>query len=57
MPSDKKKSGAKYQIQSIINVITAKEAKGENAKFERKLLESWSEYPGYESAKQAIEKP
>ena len=56
MPSDKKKGGARYQIQSIINVITAKEAKGKSAKFERELLEAWAEYPGYKSAREALAK-
>lgn len=51
-----KKSGAGYQIKCVKDVIIAKEAKGEDADFERKLLEAWSKYPGYESAKHALAK-
>ena len=49
-----KKGGARYQIKCVKDVIVAKEAKGQDAGFERKLLEAWAEYPGYESAKQAL---
>jgi len=56
MPSDKngKQSGARYQIKCVKDVIVSKEAKGEDASFERKLLEAWANHPGYESAKQAL---
>lgn len=49
-----KKGGARYQIKCIKDVIIAKEKKGEDAGFERKLLEAWAKHPGYESANQAL---
>jgi len=49
-----KKGGARYQIKCVKDVIIAKEAKGQDTSFERKLLEAWAKHPGYESANQAL---
>ena len=41
-------------IQSVADVIKSKEARGEDASFERGLLKSWQKYEGYEEAKEAL---
>jgi len=41
-----KKGGAGYQIKCVKDVINAKEKKGQDASFERKLLEAWAKHPG-----------
>ena len=46
--------GAWYEIQCIADNIRSKEAKGQDATYERSLLKSYSEYKGYESAKQVL---
>jgi len=59
MPITKKpgrEQGAYFEIASVVNAIKLKEAKGQDASFERELLKSWSKYKGYESAKQALDK-
>ena len=43
--------GPWFEIESIQEVIVNKEARGEDASFERELLKSWSKYPGWESGK------
>ena len=42
------------EIETIRKIIISREAKGEEAYFERDLLKSWSKYPGYESAGDAL---
>jgi hypothetical protein len=49
-----KERGAWYEIQTVRDVILRKEAKGEDATFERDLLKAWSKYPGYEDALEPI---
>ena len=46
--------GPWYEIQSVKEVIIAKEVKGEDASFERDLLKSWAKYESYKSAKEAL---
>ena len=46
----------KFQIQVVADVLKSKEAKGQDASFERELLRSWAKYEGYEGAKQALAK-
>jgi len=51
-----RQQGGYYEIKCISDVIKAKEAKGQDATFERDLLKSWKNYKGYESAKEALSK-
>ena len=46
--------GPWYEIKCVRETITLKEAKGQDATFERGLLKSWSKYPGWEDAASAI---
>jgi len=46
--------GAWYEILCLKNNIISKESKGETDTFGRVLLKSWSHYPGFERAKQAL---
>ena len=46
--------GTAFEIQAVVNVIKGKEAEGQDASFERKLLKAWSKYKGYEKAKEAL---
>ena len=50
-----KEQGAVYQIKTVADNIKIKEAKGQDATFERGLLKSWSKYPGYKSAKEVLD--
>lgn len=43
--------GPWFEIKCTKEVIRNKEARGEDASFERALLKSWSKYPGWEDAK------
>ncbi len=57
MPVTKAKgrqSGAWFEIKCIAETIKGKEAKGQDASFERNLLKEWSKVKGYESAKDAL---
>ena len=47
--------GIRFEIKCVKDNILSKEAKGQDASFERGLLKSWSKYPGYEGAKAALE--
>ena len=49
-----KERGAWFEIQCVKNDILSKEAKGEDASFERSLLKSWAKYPGWEDAQNAL---
>uniref|UniRef100_A0A6M3IFE6 Uncharacterized protein n=1 Tax=viral metagenome TaxID=1070528 RepID=A0A6M3IFE6_9ZZZZ len=49
-----KERGAWFEIKCLKENIISKEAKGETDTFGRVLLKSWSHYPGYESAKEAL---
>ena len=49
-----KERGPWYKIQCVREDILTKEAKGEDASFQRSLLRAWSKYPGFEGAKDAI---
>jgi len=40
-----------YQIKCVKDVVRNKEARGEDASFERELLKSWHNYPGWEGAR------
>jgi len=42
--------GPWFEIQCTREVIISKEAKGEDASYERSLLKAWSKYEGYEDA-------
>jgi len=46
--------GSWYEIKCTQDVIRNKEARGEDASFERELLKSWAKYPGWESAGMAV---
>jgi len=46
--------GPYYEIKCIQEVIIGKAARGENATFERDLLKSWAEYPGWEMAREVL---
>jgi len=50
-----KERGPWFEIKCVKDIIISKEAKGQDAKFERGLLKSWSKYNGYESSKQALQ--
>ena len=39
-----------YQIKCVKEVIAHKEARGEDTRFEKELLESWARYLGWEEA-------
>lgn len=39
-----------YQIRCVKKDIVNKEARGEDATYERELLMQWSKYPGWEAA-------
>ena len=45
--------GPWFEIQEMKNLIIAKEASGEDATRERKILKSWTKYEGYETAGEA----
>ncbi len=47
-----KERGPWFEIKCVRETIMSKEAKGEDATFERNLLKAWSEYKGYESARE-----
>lgn len=49
-----KERGAWFEIQCVKETIIAKEKDGKDASFERNLLKSWSKYPGYENATDAL---
>ena len=40
-----------YQIKCVKDVVRNKEARGEDTSFERELLKSWHNYPGWEGAR------
>ena len=42
------------EIETIRKIIVEREKRGEEAYFERSLLKSWSKYPGYETARDAL---
>ena len=46
--------GAWFQIKCVRDNIISKESRGHDASFERSLLKSWSSYPGYEDAADAL---
>jgi len=49
-----KEKGAWFEVNSIANIIIAKEAKGQDAEFERSLLIAWAKHPDYKMAKEAL---
>jgi len=49
-----KERGPWFEIKCAKDNIISKEAKGQDAKFERGLLKVWSKYEGYKLAKQAL---
>ena len=49
-----KERGPWFEIQEARKIIITKEADGEDASFERRLLRSWSNYVGYEGAGEAL---
>ena len=49
-----KEKGPWFEIQEVRKIIITKEADGEDASFERRLLRSWQNYQGYESAGEAL---
>jgi len=49
-----KERGHWYEVQCVANDIKRKEARGEDAKYERSLLKSWSEYEGWEFASDVL---
>jgi len=46
--------GPWYEIQCVKNDIISKESRGEDASYERGLLNSWAKYPGYKTAGDAL---
>jgi len=42
--------GPHFEIKCVKEVIVNKEARGEDASFERNLLKEWSKYKGWEGA-------
>ena len=50
-----RQTGAHYEIKTIADIIRAKEKNGHDATYEREILKAWAKYPGYESAKKALE--
>ena len=49
-----KERGPWFEIKSIKEVIVNKEAKGEDASFERGLLKSYSKYPSWQDAEKGL---
>lgn len=49
-----KESGHRFQINCVKNDIIRKESRGDDASYERGLLKSWGEYPGWEYATDAL---
>ena len=49
-----KERGPWFEIQCFKEIIMAKEAKQQDASFERGLLKSWAGYKGYKKAKEAL---
>jgi len=49
-----KEHGPWYEIKCTADVIRSKEARGEDASFERELLRSWAKYPSWEDAGNAL---
>jgi len=49
-----KERGPWFEIKCVRDVIINKAARGENATFERDLLKSWAEYPGWEMAREFL---
>jgi len=49
-----KERGPWFEIKCIKDIIISKESKGQDATFERSLLKSWSNYPGYGGAIDAL---
>ena len=45
----------RFEIEAVKDVIRNKEARGESARFERKLLESWANYEGWEDARMPLD--
>jgi hypothetical protein len=50
-----KEKGAWFEIECVKNDIIAKEADGEDASFERKLLKSWAKFEGWELAQDELD--
>ena len=48
------KRGNSYQVKCVSDVIKGKEKRGEDASFERGLLESWSKYEGWEDSQKHL---
>ena len=46
--------GIWYQIKCTKDVVRNKEARGEDASFEKNLLKSWGEHPGWEDARKCL---
>lgn len=46
--------GPWYEINCVRETIVNKEARGEDASFERGLLKSWSKFPGWKDAKKPL---
>lgn len=46
-----KERGIWFQIQCVKDIVERKEANGEDASFERELLEAWSKHKGWEDAR------
>ena len=49
-----RQKGAAYEIKCLADTILSKEARGEDASWERGLLCSWAKYEGYEDAINAL---
>ena len=43
--------GTWFQIKCVKDIVRDKEARGEDASFEKKLLKSWSKFPGWKDAR------
>ena len=50
-----KEKGIAYEVKAIADCIKGKEAKGQDATFERELLKAWSKYPEYKAAGRVLE--
>ena len=46
--------GPWLEIKTVKDIIISKEKRGADAAFEYELLKSWSKYPGYGQAKEAL---
>lgn len=46
--------GPWFEIKTVKEIIIWKEANNKDASFERKLLKSWANYKGYETAGEAL---